>query len=184
MSKRYARVDGETVVEIAVLDVRPEKAFHPEIAALFKVCDSDVEPGWSFGENGFVPPTPYDPPLAKVKASFRDAVDKLAETERIKYITAGSGQALTYMQKSDEARRYLSSESPDGADYPLLSSEVGITASNLDAVASIIAAAYAQWQQVGAAIEAARLGGKAAINAAGNKAEMQAAFDAISWPEL
>lgn len=121
--------------------------------------------------------------IAQKKDALKAAVDIAAETERLKYITPGEGQALTYMQKSDEARRYLSAEEPVASDYPLLSAEVGITAPDIGGVASVVHAAYSHWQQIGAAIEAARIGGKAAIEAAETGADAQAAYDAIVWLE-
>lgn len=42
--------------------------------------------------------------------------------------------------------------------YPLLSEEVGITAATLEEVAAAVNGAYQQWQIIGAAIEAVRLG--------------------------
>ena len=42
--------------------------------------------------------------------------------------------------------------------YPLFSEEVGITAATLEEVATVVNGAYQQWQIIGAAIEAVRLG--------------------------
>jgi len=120
--------------------------------------------------------------IASTKEALKRSVDRAAEAERLRYITAGAGQSLTYMQKSDEARRYLSADNPAEKDYPLLAAEVGITAGDLNGVATIVLDSFTQWQQIGAAIEAARLGGKAAIEAAENASDAQAAFDAIAWP--
>lgn len=120
--------------------------------------------------------------LAAIKSGYKAAIDAAAEIERLRYITPGGGQALTYMQKSDEARRYLSAATPLPKDYPLLAAEVGITADDIAGVAAVVAAAFSQWQTVGAAIEAVRIGGKAAVEAAETQADAHAAFDAISWP--
>lgn len=128
------------------------------------------------------PPPAEEIPLAVIKAGLKARIDADAEAERLKYITAGAGQALTYMQKSDEARRYLAEETPTESDYPLLVAEVGITAENIHGVALVVSGAYAQWQQIGAAIEGSRLGAKAAIDNASNAADAQNAFDTIVWP--
>jgi hypothetical protein len=120
--------------------------------------------------------------LAAVKFELKNRVDELAELERLKYITGGAGQALTYMQKSDEARRCLAEDDPDPIDYPLLSSEVGVTAPNLNGVATVVSNAYKQWQQVGAAIESVRLGSKALIDAAETEMEARTVIGNISWP--
>ncbi len=129
-----------------------------------------------------VPVVTTPPTLAQSKASLKSAIDTAAEGERRKYITPGSGQAMTYMQKSDEAARFLASTDPDPAAFPLLAAEVGITAPSIGQVAAIVNGAYAQWQVIGAAIEAARLGTKASIDAAETIEAAQAAADAVSWP--
>ncbi|MBB3591735.1 hypothetical protein FHX08_002079 [Rhizobium sp. BK529] len=122
------------------------------------------------------------PTINEVKAQLRARLDYAAEAERLKYITPGAGQAMTYQAKAAEAKAYLDAGNPDASDFPLLSAEVGITADSIEGVAQIVAGAYAQWQVIGAAIEAARLGGKAAIDAANDADAAQAAFDAVTWP--
>ncbi|WP_416065426.1 hypothetical protein ACK9YZ_01370 [Rhizobium sp. ZK1] len=124
-------------------------------------------------------PEPQEPVLAEVKAQLRARLDFAAEAERLKYITQGAGQAMTYQAKAAEAKAFLAS---GAGDFPLLSAEVGITADTIEGVAQIVAGAYAQWLLIGAAIEAARLGGKAAIEAANDAGAAQAAFDAVTWP--
>jgi len=123
-----------------------------------------------------------EPSLNDVKASLSAAIDAAAERERLKYITPGAGQAMTYQQKADEATRYLAATDPVSSDYPILSAEIGITAAEIGGVAQVIVAAYAQWQMIGAAIEAARLGGKRAIVDAGTEADARAAAAAVTWP--
>lgn len=136
-----------------------------------------------------VPETPSVPEpeapqisLDEIKTQLRAQLDYVAEAERLKYITPGAGQAMTYQAKAAEAKAFLAAADPDASEFPLLSAEVGITAPTLEGVAQIVSAAYEQWQLIGAAIEAARLGGKAAIEAAGNADAAQAAFDAVTWP--
>ncbi|MGO4665161.1 hypothetical protein [Bosea sp. 2RAB26] len=101
-----------------------------------------------------------------LKRRLKSAIDAAAEAERLKYITPGAGQAMTYQPKADEARRLADDQAPDPAGYPLLSAEVGITASTLADVGEAVMAAYQQWIQIGALIEAARLSAKQAIDAA------------------
>jgi hypothetical protein len=120
--------------------------------------------------------------LVTLKANLSALIDAAAERERLKYITGGAGQAMTYQQKADEATRYLAATDPAPTDYPILSAEVGITAADIGGVAQVIRAAYAQWQIIGAAIEAARLGGKRAISEADNEADALTAANAVSWP--
>lgn len=71
---------------------------------------------------------------------------------------------------------------PVPSDYPLISAEIGIAAPTLAEVATIVNAAYMQWQQIGAAIEATRLGTKGGIDAASTVEEAQAVLASITWP--
>jgi hypothetical protein len=127
-------------------------------------------------------PEPSSESLADLKVRLKARIDDAAEAERREYITQGAGQAMTYMQKADEASRYMSATDPDASGYPLLSAEVGITAPTLQEVARVVHAAYSQWQIIGAAIEAARLATKAAIKSAKTIEEALAAANALSWP--
>lgn len=122
--------------------------------------------------------------LDRLKAELKRWVDEKAEAERLKYITAGAGQAMTYAQKADEARLCLAANDPDPEDYPLLAAEIGITAPTLVGVAQVVAAANSQWLQIGAAIEAARLSGKKTISDAETEEEAQAAATAVVWPAV
>lgn len=117
--------------------------------------------------------------LDALKDALKQSIDDAAETERLRHITPGHGQSMTYMQKSDEARRYLAA---DAGDYPLLSAEVGITAPDIGGVATVVLEAYSQWQQIGAIIEAVRLGSKAAVASSESQPAAKAVFDAIAWP--
>jgi hypothetical protein len=121
--------------------------------------------------------------LGTLKANLSASIDAAAERERLKYITPGAGQAMTYQQKTGEAARYLAATDPVPADYPSLSAEIGITAGDIGGVAQVIVAAHAQWQIIGAAIEAARLGAKRAIGEADTEADAQAAAAAVTWPK-
>ncbi len=128
----------------------------------------------------------YATPLVEVKSALKASIDAAAEAERLKYITGGAGQAMTYQQKSDEAKRYLAAidagVQTEPSAYPLLSAEVGITAATLEEVAAIVNGAYQQWQIIGAAIEAVRLGTKTTIDAAPTVADAEGAARAAVWP--
>jgi len=135
---------------------------------------------WVDGE--LVPDVVQTVPLVTIKTAQKVEIDRLAEIERLKYITPGAGQAMTYQQKVAEAQSYKAATNPKPADYPILASEVGITAPTLSEVADTVLAAYRQWQQIGAGIEAIRLGAKRDIDAAGTEAAARAVVDSISWP--
>ncbi|WP_417436615.1 hypothetical protein [Hoeflea sp.] len=179
-----ARIQNGVVAEIiSNADGDIAARYHPDFVAALVECGSDAEAGWLFADGEFsAPPAPPTEPLADIKFRLKSLVDQAAESERLKYITAGAGQAMTYQQKTAEARAFLDDVSPVPGDYPLLSAEVGITAATIADVANTVLAAFEQWQVIGAAIEAARLGTKMAINAADTAAAAQAAFDAVAWP--
>ena len=124
---------------------------------------------------------PYVLALATIKSALKAQVDAAAERERARYITPGAGQAMTYQAKADEARRLAADPSPDAADYPLLSAEVGITAPDLASVGAVVLAAYQAWQVIGAAIEGTRLSAKQAIELAEDEAGARAAAGVV-WP--
>lgn len=129
------------------------------------------------------PVAPQPQALSVIKAALKQDIDAAAEAERLKYITPGNGQAMTYQQKVAEAQALKATSNPQTSDYPILSSEVGITADALDEVANIVLAAFAQWQQIGAMIESSRLGAKRDIDAAEDEAAARAIVDAIEWPQ-
>lgn len=154
--------------------------FQPEDG--FVIVPDNVFGGFTANPDGSFSPPAVDIDLSTLKSNLKGTIDSAAEIERRKYITAGSGQAMTYMQKADGAARYLAAVDPVAVDYPLLSAEVGITAPTVVEVATIVNAAFAQWQQIGSAIEAARLGTKAAIDAADTVEDAQSVADGIIWP--
>lgn len=138
-----------------------------------------VDYEWQDGEWVHAPP-PVE--LGELKAGLKAQIDADAEAERLKYITPGAGQAMAYLQKAMEATAYLGETDPDPADYPLLAAEIGITGATLAEVAQAVHDAHQMWRVIGAQIEAARLGGKAAIDAAETAEDAQAAFEAVTWP--
>jgi hypothetical protein len=181
---RFARVEEDKVAEIIDLPEGIEliDAFHGSIISALVPCSGDVEAGWSYREGAFSPPAPQGFDLELCKSQMKSSVDASAEIERLKYITPGAGQAMTYAQKAEEARLCLDASGPGPEDYPLLAAEIGITASTLVGVAQVVADANAQWLQIGAAIEAARLSAKKAITEATTVEEAQAAAQSVVWP--
>ena len=99
-----------------------------------------------------------------VKTQFEVEVDKLeAEARRVEAAIAAE-------------------EDVQPADYPLLAASLGIDGNTIAEVAAVIIAMDAAWAQIGAAIEAARLGAKQAIDAADDEATARAV--APAWPQL
>ncbi len=129
--------------------------------------------------------------LQAAKAWLKIQVDAEAEALRAAVLVPGTGQAMEYMEANAEAQAALASSIvPTAPAYPMLAAGVGLDidpqsnapAADVIGVARAVAAQYAKWVQVGAAIRAARLKGKAAIDAAATIDAAAAAVDAIAWP--
>lgn len=121
------------------------------------------------------------PTIDTLRLTLTAKVDADAEAARLLWITAGSGQALTYEQKRAEAERMATDPTPQPDAYPLLAAEVGITADTLAAVGALVRARAAAWTAIAAQIESLRLQAKAAVMAATNAAEARAAA-VVNWP--
>ncbi|PIO98575.1 hypothetical protein [Pleomorphomonas carboxyditropha] len=104
--------------------------------------------------------------LENLRAAVKASVDAAAEAYRLTYITGGSGQAMAYQQKLEEAKAYLADPSLTAAECPHIFAEIGITGETADAVAQVVVAMHAAWQIKSAEIEHKRLAAKAAIDAA------------------
>jgi len=135
----------------------------------------------------------FAPTLDEVKDSLKAAIDEAAETERLRYITGGAGQAMTYQEKVAQAVAYTKAwlawqADPDNVpevktnEYSLLAAGLGIDGDTLLEVAETVTYAYAIWQQIGSAIEATRLLAKVAIDNAADTEEARLIFDAVIWP--
>ena len=131
--------------------------------------------------------------LNDIKDALKARVDKAAETERLKYITNGVGQSMTYQTKFEQAvdysKKYAAHTAdpknvtpPDENEYPLLQASIGIDGSSMIEVAETVTYAFAIWEKIGAAIEGIRLKAKAAIADAKTEEAAQAVFASIKWP--
>ena len=194
MKKYYARNADGVVAEVIEADQDINNLYHPTFVAELVECDETVKQGWVFDGKSFKEPIATPPDLEKVKQSFKQQIDTAAEQERLKYITAGVGQSMTYTEKFNQAvdysKKYVAHEQdpknaqePNEADYLLLKAGLGIDGKTLIEVAATVTYAYAVWQKIGAAIEATRLESKAAIENAKTAEEAQEVFDTIKWPQ-
>lgn len=181
----FARISNGRVAEIVNLpdSVTVKEAFHADVAATIKPCGDHVREGWLFDGKLFSAEPAVAVNIVLIKQSMKTFIDAAAETERLKYITPGNGQAMTYQQKVTEAQAFKAATNPHASDYPMLSSEVGITAETIDEVADVVLAAFAQWQQIGAMIESIRLGAKRDIDAAEDETAARAIVASIEWPQ-
>ncbi len=122
-------------------------------------------------------------PLSDVKDQLIAEINAAAEGERLKYITAGEGQAMTYTEKLAQARAFLAASAPDPADYPMIANEVDITAADAASVAEAVVSAYSAWAAIGAAIEKTRMEANKSITAATDAPAARAIRNNVVWPK-
>lgn len=134
--------------------------------------------------------------LGALRKTLRDAVDARAEALRLTLITPGSGQAMEYQEAFNEAVQVSNAlaadpaASIDAGRFPMLAASIGFDRDPSTGVPTVdvpgearsVLAAYDAYQRAGAAIRAARLRGKAAIDAAPDATAARAALTAIAWP--
>lgn len=113
-------------------------------------------------------------PLRRYEAEV--AIDTAADRVRSRFATPNMHQI--YSDKRNEAERYVTAlaagETPDLADYPYLSREIGVTAETAEALAQLWLFMDSQWKQVAAVIEQIRVGSKAQVRAANSADEIDA----------
>lgn len=179
----YLRVDADGVaVERLEYEGDISEVYHPDVVSTLVEASGDADVGWICAGGSWSPPDLQVADLDTIKASLKTGVDLAAEDERAKYITPGSGQAMTYQQKASEAVMLEDDPAPDPADYPLLLAEVGITAPTLAEVGVVVRQAHGAWILLGAQIEAVRLGAKKAIDEA-ETPEAATTAATVVWPQ-
>ena len=120
------------------------------------------------------------PFLAPLRAHYTALIDAAAEAERLKYITAGYGQAMTYLAKSAEARAFMADPQ---AVTPFLSAEAEAMGATVAEIAAKVSEAEAAWRVIGGAIESVRMASKAAVAAAATLPAIVAAAE-VEWPRV
>lgn len=115
--------------------------------------------------------------LNMLAAHYLERLDTEAEATRQQFITAGSGQAMTYLRKETEAAAFLAGSV---APTPFLTAEATARGITVAALAAEVSARAAAWSTIGPAIEGARMGAKQAVKAAANIAAMHAAAQ-VDW---
>ncbi len=121
------------------------------------------------------------PGLEALRAQALAQIDGQAEAARLRHITPGAGQALTYERKRAEADALLHDPAPDPLDYPFLVAEVGITANTLAGVAALVRQRADDWTRIATVIETARLTAKQHIQDAASPRALREAAE-VQWP--
>ncbi len=118
--------------------------------------------------------------FARLRAQ-RD-IDRAAGAARLRYITDVAGQQAVYLVKLQQAQAFLAARELDAGAMPppYIAAEAAAVGMTPQDVAAEIVALATHWNDVvGPQIEAARLGGKAAVEAAAaNEGAINAARDA------
>lgn len=168
-----------------------------EMSSLAGWCKVDPDSGYDpaihvpTGGGSFDPQTVLATPaftpraLADLKAEACVKIDGQAEVTRQSFITPGSGQALVYEKKAEEARQWQaavdaaaasSGDAPVLADFPFLKARaerLGPATPDYQAVADEWNARSASWVSIAAEIEDVREGAKEGVDAAGDAAAVQ-----------
>lgn len=114
--------------------------------------------------------------LGPLRLAAKAKVDHDAEEARLTLVTPGAAQAMVYLAKQAEARRFEA----DGTIGPLMAAEIGLTAPDAAALAALWLAMEQAWLEAAAAVEAKRFTAKAAIDAATHPAAVEAASQ-VDW---
>jgi hypothetical protein len=118
--------------------------------------------------------------LDLVKQAVMGEIDAKAEACRMRFITAGTGQGMTYIRKEMEARAWMEDNSKP---TPFLSAEAAATGTTVLAAAQLVISQADAWVYIGSAIEGLRMGAKAAVAEATNIGQMVAAKN-VDWDSI
>lgn len=183
----YARVEGETVLEVRTMESPPpaHKSYlwRPVVyEGSGPITNRVLEPDkLRIVRSEF--------PLSDIKEGLRRAVDDAAETARLRYTTPGSGMAMTYAEKKDQAIAVIAMgeaaanalANSGAAEFPTLSASVPLEAASLHAAALLVMQRYEAFAALSRVIELTRLQAKKAISDASDAASARAAYEAIQW---
>lgn len=134
------------------------------------------------GSEWIDPRTPADL-AAELEAHRQGATARIASLRgqaRLAYITDLPGQDMLYIAKAEEAAAYLSDPAPADADYPLVMSEVGITAPTAYEVAQVFANLNALWKYAAGSLDAACFQAEAAVQQAPDIATIDAILTGLA----
>jgi hypothetical protein len=115
--------------------------------------------------------------IEQIRIDAAVQIDRGAEIYRLRFVTAGAGQAMTYTAKAEEARAYLADNT---VATPWLTAEADAIGSTVEEVANEVATMSARWTIIGSRIEGARMGAKHLLGQATDLAAIANAM-AIDW---
>ncbi len=116
--------------------------------------------------------------LLETQTRLKSNIDRIAESVRLQYITGGAGQAVAYLDKSNEAADYKAAGYPaDLTVYPFIQAEVNATGKTNQDAADDILTERSNWIAKASAIEEERLKGKKAVDDASDETDARTARD-------
>ena len=104
-------------------------------------------------------------PLADVKFTALDYIDRVAGEVRTNFITDVPGQPQTYQMKLDDAIAFKAAGYTNLNSYVMMQAEVGAVTGDPVAICDGILATYEQWKNLSAIIERERRYGKIRVSA-------------------
>jgi len=119
--------------------------------------------------------------IPEIIKSSMARIDMLAEAERLKYITGGSGQSMVYDKKAQEAESFINDNSLDVSKMPHIVSEASILQKTNLEIAQNIISNRDKWVQISANIEAKRIKAKTDIKSSTTKDEIDNILASISF---
>lgn len=120
--------------------------------------------------------------LAKAKETAKLKVDAAAEAARLRVVTPGSGQAMTYLRKADAATAFLAGDTLSDQQLQRLEDEAARLGITVQQAAETLAATAAAWEGLDATIDNIRLVAKLNIDNATTGAAVDAVLSTLSWP--
>lgn len=118
-------------------------------------------------------------------------VDAAAEETRLRFLTPGVYQGMTYWEKFSQAKEVIVlgeetanalSEQDRIAQFPTLAASVGLEAETLWDCAELVISRYETFAALSYQIERTRLTAKQNISAASDEAAVMAVARALTWP--
>lgn len=158
---------------------------------VFTAIEKQASAGHWLWQNGALVSTVLTLPLELVKQRAVSQIERMAEAARLTFITNGSGQALVYQAKKEEAVRFLQTYASSTAaetavteNWPMLGAELNITAPTLWVIAQTVNYLANSWIGAAAMIETQRLTAKNAVVTALTETAVKSILAALRWPRL
>lgn len=136
------------------------------------VIEADLPPDAELGGWRVIDGVPVQVDLTFIKNRHLTTVRTIISDVRSQFVTVLPGQEMIYLNKEKEAAEYVAATDPDINDFPMIQSEVGVTAPTAYQVAQVWLYMGAQWRAVAASLERIRMVATNSINSATTETEV------------